>query len=37
VARSGGPGVPGRGGEVAVLDMAEIDAAWQRCLRALAD
>lgn len=37
VARSGGLGVPGRGGEVAVLDMAEIDAAWQRCLRAPAD
>jgi len=37
VARSGGLGVPGRGGEVAVLDIAEIDAAWRRCLRAPAN
>jgi len=37
VARSGGLGVPGRGGEVAVLTMAEVDAAWRRSLRMAAE
>lgn len=37
LARSGGLGVPGRGGEVAVLSMAEVDAAWRRSLRQAAE
>jgi len=37
LARSGGLGVPGRGGEVAVLSTAEIDAAWRRSLRQVAE
>lgn len=37
LARSGGLGVPGRGGEVAVLSIAEVDAAWRRSLRQAAE
>ena len=37
LARTGGLGVPGRGGEVAVLSMAEVDAAWRRGLRQAAE
>lgn len=37
LARSGGLGVPGRGGEVSVLSMAEVDAAWRRSLRQAAE
>lgn len=37
LARSGGVGVPGRGGEVMVLSPADIDAAWRRSLRPAAE
>jgi beta-phosphoglucomutase-like phosphatase (HAD superfamily) len=37
LAHAGGLGVPGRGGEVAVLSMPEVDAAWRRSLRQAAE
>ncbi|MGI3183466.1 HAD family hydrolase [Nioella aestuarii] len=37
LARTGGLGVPGRAGEVAVLSISEVDAAWRRSLRQAAE